>query len=181
MYFNKQEEKAKHMKACNSLFDFLGRHKKTLLLIFVVSTSTLLISSAISIWLSDFHNLTVPTVGTIKTIGVEAYWDQDTENKTETINWDTMWPGLTKNFTLYIRSVSNVKTVLHMNITNVTPSPVSEYLNVTWNYNGAILNPDEVIEVTLFLSASNDVSFTQYLITNKVTDFNFEIHFVAHE
>ena len=169
------------MKAFKALFDFLRRYKKTLMLIFVVSTSTLLVSSAISIWLSDFHNLTVPTVGTIRTIGVEAYWDQGTENKTETINWDTMWPGLTKNFTLYIRSVSNVETILHMEITNVIPSPVSEYLNVTWNYNGTIIDTDEVIEVTLFLSASNDISFTQYLVTNKVTDFSFEIHFIAQE
>ncbi|TRZ53934.1 MAG: hypothetical protein D4S01_00415 [Dehalococcoidia bacterium] len=169
------------MKLFNSLFALLRQHKKTLLLILIVSTATILISSAISIWLSNFHNLTLPTIGTIKTIGVEAYWDPNCENKTETIDWDTVWPGSTKNVTLYIRSVSNVKTALHLNTSNITPSNISEYLNLSWNYDGTPLNPDGIIPVTLFLSASSDKSFSRYLIANNVTDFSIDIHVVAYE
>jgi len=169
------------MKPFNSLFALLRRHKKTLLLIVIVSTVTLLISSAISMWLTNFHNLSLPTIGTIKTIGVEAYWDPNCENKTEILDWATMWPGSTKNVTLYIRSVSNVKTSLHLNTSNINPANISEYLNLSWNYNGSLLNPDETIQVTLFLSASGDTSFTRYLIANKVTDFNIDIHIVAYE
>ncbi len=169
------------MKHFNSLFTFLLQHKKSLLLIVIVSTTTVLISSAISIWLSDFHNLTLPTIGTIKTIGVEAYWDPNCENKTETIDWNTLWPGTTKNVTLYIRSVSNVKTAIHLHTSNITPANVSEYLNLSWNYDGTPLNPSEVIQVTLFLSASDDKSFSRYLINNYVTYFNIDIHIVASE
>ena len=169
------------MKLFNFLFNFLHQHKKTLLLILIVSTATVLISSAISIWLSDFHNLTLPTVGTIKTIGVEAYWDPNCENKTETIDWNTVWPGSTKNVSLYIRSVSNVKTTLHLYASNITPANVSEYLNLSWDYDGTPLNTDEIIQVTLFLSASDDKSFSRYLIDNDVTDFNIDIHIVAYE
>jgi len=169
------------MKLFNSLFTLFRRHKKNLLLILIVSTATILISSAVSIWLSNFHNLSLPTIGTIKTIGVEAYWDSNLENKTETIDWDTVWPGSTKNVTLYMRSVSNVKTTLHLNTSNINPANVSEYLNLSWNYDGSLLNPDEIIQVTLFLSASGDKSFTRYLIANEVTDFSIDIHIVAHE
>jgi len=169
------------MKLFNFLFNFLHQHKKTLLLVLIVSTATVLISSAISIWLSDFHNLTLPTVGTIKTIGVEAYWDPNCENKTETIDWNTVWPGSTKNVSLYIRSVSNVKTTLHLYASNITPANVSEYLNLSWDYDGTPLNTDEIIQVTLFLSASDDKSFSRYLIDNDVTDFNIDIHIVAYE
>jgi len=169
------------MKLFNSPFALLRRHKKTLLLILIVSTTTVLISSAISMWLSNFHNLTLPTIGTIKTIGVEAYWDPNCENKTETIDWDTIWPGSTKNVTLYIRSVSNIKTVIHLNTSNITPANVSEYLNLSWNYNGTPINPNEIIQVTLFLSASGDDSFARYLFTNKVKDFSLDIHIVAYE
>jgi hypothetical protein len=168
------------MKLFNSLFVLLREHKKTLLLMLVVSTATTLISSAVSIWLSNTHNLSLPTIGTIKTIGVEAYWDSNLENKTETIDWDTVWPGTTKNVTLYIRSVSNVKTVLHLNTSNIIPANVSEYLNLSWNYDGTPLNPAETIQVTLFLSTSGDKSFTRYLITNEVTDFSIDIHIVAY-
>jgi len=169
------------MKLFNFFFTFLRQHKKTLLLILIVSTATVLISSAISIWLSDFHNLTLPTMGNIKTIGVEAYWDPNCENKTVTIDWSTVWPGSTKNVTLYIRSVSNFKTTLHLNTSNITPAKVSEYLNLSWNYNGTPLNPNEIIQVTLFLSASGDKSFIRYLINNDVTDFNIDIHIIAYE
>jgi len=169
------------MKLFNFFFTFLRQHKKTLLLIVIVSTTTVLTSSAISIWLSDFHNLTLPTIGNIKTIGVEAYWDPNCENRTETIDWNTVWPGSTKNVTLYIRSVSNVKTTLHLNTSNITPANISEYLNLSWDYDGTPLNPNEIIQVTLFLSASDDKSFSRYLIDNDVTDFNIDIHIVSYE
>ena len=169
------------MKFFNSFLVTLRRHKKSLLLILIVSTATMLISSAISIWLSDFHNLTLPTIGNIKTIGVEAYWDPNCENRTETIDWNTVWPGSTKNVTLYIRSVSNVKTTLHLNTSNITPANISEYLNLSWDYDGTPLNPNEIIQVTLFLSASDDKSFSRYLIDNDVTDFNIDIHIVSYE
>jgi hypothetical protein len=169
------------MKLFNSLFTLLRQHKKTLLLILVVSTATILISSAVSIWLSNFHNLTLPTIGTIKTIGVEAYWDPSLENKTETIDWDTIWPGSTKNVTLYIRSVSNVKTSLHLNTSSINPANISEYLNLSWNYDGTPLNPNGIIQVTLFLSASGNNSFNRYLIANDVTAFSIDIYIVASE
>jgi hypothetical protein len=169
------------MNFLSSLFALLSRNKKTLLLIFVVSTITLLISSVISIWLSNFHNLTVPTIGTIKTVGVEAYWDPNRENKTETIDWGTLWPGLTRNVTLYIRSVSNVKTTLNLNTSDIVPADISEFLDLSWDYSGTVINPDGIIQVTLFLSTTRDESLIYYLITNDVTNFSLDIHIVAHE
>jgi len=169
------------MKPLNSLLALLRRHKKTLLLILIVSTATILISSSISILFSRFSNLTLPGIGTIKTIGVEAYWDPNCENKTETIDWGTMWPGSSKNVTLYIRSVSNIKTILHLNISNVNPAVISEYLNLSWNYDGTLLNPGGIIQVTLFLSASQSEAFSRYLVANDVKDFSIDIHIVAGE
>ena len=169
------------MEIFNSLFALLYRHKKTLLLILLVSTATILISSAVSIWLSNFHNLTLPTIGTIKTIGVEVYWDSNLQNKTEIIDWNTVWPGTTKNATLYIRNVSNVKTTLHLNTSNIDPANISEYLNLSWNYDGSPLNPNETIQVTLFLSASDDILFISYIIANELTAFNLDIQIAAYE
>jgi len=169
------------MKLINSIFSFFRRQKKKLLLIVIVSTAAILISSVVSIWLSNFHNLTLPTIGTIKTVGVEAYWDPNCENKTETIDWETLWPGSTKNITLYIQSVSNVKTTLHLSTSNVNPANISEYLNLSWNYDGTPLNPKETIQLTLFLSTFGDESFIQYLIDNEVTEFSIDIYIIASE
>lgn len=174
-------QKEKTMKAFSSFFALFCRHKKTLLLIFVVSTATTLISSAIAIWLSNFHNMTLPTIGTIRTIGVEAYWDTNLENRTETIDWGTISPGVTKNVTLYIRSVSNVKTTLHIFESDVSPSKISNYLDLSWDYDGALLDPGEIIPVTLFLSASPSKNFMYYLVDSNVKTFSINIHLVAEE
>jgi hypothetical protein len=176
-----KDKTVKPMKVFNSLFTLFRQQKKNLLLILIVSTVTILLSSAISIWLSDFHNLTLPTIGTIKTIGVEAYWDPNCENKTETIDWGTMWLGSIKNVTLYIRSVSNVKTTLNLTTSDLNPASISAYVNLSWNYEGIPLNPDETIQLTLSLSTSTDKSFILYLINNDVTDFSIDIHIVVYE
>jgi hypothetical protein len=68
---------------------FLRSYKKTLLLILIVAAASLLITTAISILLSRITKLHIPSLGTIRTIGVEAYWDPNCENKTEAIDWGT--------------------------------------------------------------------------------------------
>jgi len=169
------------MNRFHSFIAFFRSSKKTILLMLIVALLSIAVTTTISIMLSNIHNLTIPSLGNIKTIGVEAYWDPNCENKTETIDWGIMWPGSSKNVTLYIRSVSNVKTTLHLSTSDLNPADISEYINLSWNYEGSRLNPDEVIQVTLFLSASIDDSFSYYLIDNKVKDFSIDIHIVAGE
>jgi len=149
--------------------------KKTLLLIAATAATTILISTLIAIWLTKTTTINVPSLGTIITLGVEAYWDQNLTNKTQTINWGTIYLGSTQNATLYIRSISNIETTLNLNTTNWNPTNLSNYMNLTWNYNGTTIHPNQVIQVTLTLSAPPSISFIQYLITNDIKQFNFDI------
>ncbi len=158
---------------------FLNRSKRTLILIIIVALTSVAVTTTISILLSKTTNLTVPSLGTVKTIGVEVYWDQNRENKTEEINWDEMWVGSSKNMTLYIQSVSNYKITINLNVTDWNPANVSDYTNVSWDYNGTPLNPGETIQVTLTLSVPSSPSFVRYLIDEKVQNFSFDIHIVA--
>ncbi len=68
------------------LIAFLNCSKKILLLIVIVAIVSVTVSTTIAVMLSKTSNLTVPSLGTVKTIGVETYWDQNRENKTEEIN-----------------------------------------------------------------------------------------------
>lgn len=149
--------------------------KKKVLLIITVATITFLLNSAVSIWLSEVTNLEIPSIGTIKTIGVEAYWDQTHTNKTEVINWHNIWLGSSKNVTLYVRSISNIKTVLQINATNWSPTNISNNMDLSWNYNEATIDPGEVIQVTITLSTIPSKSFVEYLISNNVKEFSFDI------
>ena len=158
---------------------FLNRSKKTLFLIFIVALASVALTTTISIMLSKTSNFTLPSLGTVKTIGVEVYWDQNLENKTETINWDEVWVGSSKNVTVYIRSISNSQIILNLNATDWNPTDVSDYMNLSWDYNGTLLNPGETIPVMLTLSIPSSYSFVNYLIDNDVQNFNVDIHIIA--
>jgi hypothetical protein len=163
----------------HSFIAFLGSSKKTVLLILIVAAASIVITTTISMLLSKIDNLYVPSLGTIKTIGVEAYWDSSCENKTETIDWGTIWPGSTKNVSFYLLSISNFEAILNLYTTNWNPANISDFMDLSWNYNGTLLNPGEIIPVTLTLSASSSDSFIRYLIDNDVKVFSFDIHIVA--
>lgn len=158
---------------------FLNRSKKTLFLILIVALASVALTTTISIMLSKTSNFTLPSLGTVKTIGVEVYWDQNLENKTETINWDEVWVGSSKNVTVYIRSISNYQIILNLNATDWNPADVSDYMNLSWDYNGTLLNPGETIPVMLTLSIPSSYSFVNYLIDNDVQNFNVDIHIIA--
>jgi hypothetical protein len=160
-------------------FDFLSKFphpsKKTVLLILVVVAVTLLLSAAISVLLSKVTKLRVPSVGNVITIDFEVYWDENCENETKRVDWGKISPGSSKNVTFYLRSISNVDTKPDLNTTNWNPANVSNYMNLLWNYNGTPIKPHQVVQVTLSLSLSSSYSFIDYLITNNVKEFSFDI------
>jgi hypothetical protein len=168
-------------------FDFLSKFshpsKKTVLLILVVAAVTLLLSAAIAVWLRKVSYLNIPSVGNVITLGVEAYWDENCKNNTEEVNWGIIRLGSSKNVTLYLRSKSNVDAKLNLNTTNWSPANVSNYMNLSWNYNEKPIKhaPPEVIQVTLTLSASSSYFFSEYLVTNNVKEFSFDIIIYASE
>jgi len=158
---------------------FLNCSKKTLLLIVIVAIASVTLTTTISILLSKNMNLTVPSLGTVKTIGVEVYWDQNLENRTEKINWDEIWVGASENKTVYIRSISNYQIALNLNATDWEPNNISDYMDLSWDYNGTILNPGESIKVELTLTINYSEAFVKYLIAEEVQNFNVDIHFIA--
>jgi len=147
----------------------------------IVAAITLLLSSGLSIWLSKTTDLKILSIGTVKTIGVEAYWDQNLKNKTEVIDWDIIWLGSSKNVTIFLRSISNVKTLLQLNVTNWNPGNISKYMILSWSYNGTPVEPGEVIQVTITLSAPPSKPFIEYMLVNDVKEFTFDIVIRATE
>jgi len=179
------------MKSLSSfLTKFPRPSKKTVLLILTVAAITLLLSALISMWLSKFYNLHVPSVGTLRITGVEAYGGDikfDEQGK-QYINWSTIYPGASENRSLYLRSKSNVETILNLTTANWTfydPEDKivigfnASYINLGWDYNDTLISPNEEIYVTLTLKASVEGSFINDLIINKVEKFSFDILITA--
>lgn len=177
------------------LIKFSHPSKKTVLLVFAVAATTILLSALISMWLSRVTNLKVPSLGTITTVGVEPYWNENLTDKVdvdEKIDWGTLRLGSSSNITIYLLSISNIETTLNLTQANLTfydtdevtiqpAANISDYMNLSWNYNGSIVNPGDVIQVTLALSASYSRDFVIYLIENDVRSFSLDIHIYTTE
>jgi len=165
----------------HSFFVFLKSSYKILFLVAIVAIISVASTTLVSILLSESDSeVYLPSLGTIKTIDVEIYWDPNGENKRETLSWDEIKTG-TVNTTVYVKSVSNFRVTLNLNITDWNPVEISDYLTISWDYNGTLINPGEIIPVTMTLSASSSDDFINYLVENEINRFDVVIHIVASD
>jgi len=173
----------------DSFVRFLRSSKRTTVLVVFIVVTTLIITSLISLWLDKVTNLDLPSVGTIRTLGVEAYWDQDLTDKIdqeEKIDWGTIWLASSQNISIYLRSISNFETTLHLTMANLTfynsnqtslypPIDISNHMNLDWTYSKTKVRPGEILRVTLILETRISDSFILYLIDNDARRFSFDI------
>ena len=110
---------------------------------------------------------TIPSLGKITAYGVGIYWDSNCTENVTSIDWGVAEPGLTKNVTIYIRNEGNTHTILYLNTTNWYPQEASNYITLSWDYNGEAIEPNQVVQVTLTLSISSNIE--------GITTFRFDI------
>jgi hypothetical protein len=163
------------------LSDFLFSSKTRASLLVFVIVGSIAATTAISMVLTNHGNLTVSSVGSLKTVGVEAYWDHGCKTKVVRIDWGEIYPGSSSSVTLYIKNISNIETTLYLTMSNLMPSAISNYVTLYWDYSGMRLTPGQVIGVTLFLSVSGDNSLISYLTSFSDTSFTLDIQIAVHE
>lgn len=175
-----------------SVVIFFRNSKKTILTIIVVATITLVLTTSVSMFLNKTTNLRFPSIGTIYTIGVKAYWDEALENETREVSWGTVHVGSSTSVTLYVKSISNVKTILELSSGNWVflnssdmivygPNNDNPYINLTCDYNNTVLNIGESIPIKLTLTIAESPTFVEFLINNDIKKFTFEINISAVE
>jgi hypothetical protein len=110
---------------------------------------------------------TITNTGSVKGVGVGVYWDADCTNSVDSIDWGFLEPGETTNVSIYIKNEGNIAVVLNMTTDNWSPVSASDYIILTWNREGYLLDADSVVQSVLTLSVSPDIS--------EVTSFSFDI------
>ena len=103
----------------------------------------------------------IPSVGNVKALGVEVYWDAACTEQCTLIDWGYFVPGETKNVTVYIKRIGNVNATLWLLSDNWNPENASEYFNLTWNREGYLMTED-VIDATITLTLLNETYFTSF-------------------
>jgi hypothetical protein len=188
---SKIEKKESALRKIVARLRFLKVSYKLLVLVAIVAILSVAGSALVAILLSGSDSeIYLPSVGTIKTIGVETYWDQNGENKIEALTWDEIkiekdeWDEITMepiSTTVYVKSVSNFRVTMNIFLTDWSPEEISDYLTVSWDYEGEEMDPGDIIPVTLTLSASSTDDFIDYILENNTQSFSVSIHFVATE
>jgi len=95
--------------------------------------------------------------GKVKTVGVVIYSDSSISDPLYSVDWGNLEPGAEKSIECYIQNTGDVASLLTLEIDNLSPAEAANYITLTWDYDGQTLNVDEVIQVTLTLTISENI------------------------
>jgi hypothetical protein len=149
----------------------LGKRNK----IIELSSAILLCAVATSIFGAALSNLQAGRTGhnpkSAKKVGVGIYWDPACTNRTSSISWGILDPGSNQTVNVYIRNEGSAVETLSKTTQNWNPSNASTYMSLTWNYANQTLSINQVIQVSLTLAVSSNVT--------GINNFNFDMTIVA--
>jgi len=110
---------------------------------------------------------TIGSIGTVMAINVEVYWDQEGTQVVDQIDWGNLEPGQSVDKTIYIKNTGNAALTLTMTYSGWVPLEAGNYITLSWDNEGATVDPDGVVAAVLTLSVSNSIS--------GITNFSFNI------
>jgi len=110
---------------------------------------------------------TIPSSGTVTTVNVGVYLDEQCTQNCTSINWGGVYPDDAINRTVYVKNTGAVPITLSITDGNWDPIDASDYLTLTWDKQGEVLEVDNSVPANLTLSVASD--------TGDLTAFNFNI------
>ena len=123
--------------------------------------------SIVFLFAATSNSFSVRSFGSIKTVNVGVYWDVNCSVVVTHLDWGVVEPGGSGNKVCFVRNEANVPIELSLFTENWSPLNASEFLGLTWSYDGAFLEVDEAVQVTFTLAVSSEVF--------GFTDFSFDI------
>jgi len=115
---------------------------------------------------------TISNTGTLRlSLGIGVYQDAGFTDTMTAIDWGSLAPRGAKTYSVYIRNEGISALTLSMSVSNWNPSSASNYLTLTWNYDGQTINAGEAVQVTFTLTVSANVT--------GISNFSFNINLVG--
>lgn len=133
-----------------------------------------LASEAISVQLSTLR-LIGSRGNVISPPNIGIYWDSNATNTVTFIDWGSVELGSMRNVTLFIRNEGNRAVTLSLNASGWEPAGTSEYMNLTWDYDGTEIQPMGMILTTITLTSASSPEIVRYIIAYDIKQFNFVI------
>jgi len=99
----------------------------------------------------------IHSTGSIKALGLGVYRDPQCVNATSSLDFGSLEPGFSKNFTLYLRNEGNSPLTLNMTWKNWNPLNAANYITLAWNREGQQIVQNEVISFVITVSVSSSI------------------------
>lgn len=117
------------------------------------------------------NQATVGHDGKVKGIGIDLYEDESLLIPWEHQSWGLVEPNETYSKDFWAHNTGNSPVTLELLIDNWYPTNASDYLEVTWSYNNEVIEPDEALALTMYLSVDPSIE--------GIEDFSFDTTIIA--
>ena len=119
---------------------------------------------------------TLSSTGSIQiqtTAGIGVYSNFECTIPQTSMSWGTLDPGGSQNVVCYIKNEGSSPSTLSMYASNWDPESLatSNYLVLSWNYDGHSISPDDSVQVTFTLTVDASIE--------GITNFSFDITIVG--
>ena len=104
-------------------------------------------------------------------IDIDVFCDIGCSEVMSEVEWGSLQPGSSIERTIFIRNSGEHAVMLTLTSDNWSPALASDYLTLSWDYDGGDIDAGQVVEVTLVLSISSSIS--------GVNGFSFDIVLVG--
>jgi hypothetical protein len=111
--------------------------------------------------------LTLRTSGVVASASLGVYSDSSCAQSLTAVGWGTIDPGTSVVRTFYVKNTGSIGLRLSMTTTNWNPPSANGPVVVTWNQEGTLLSPNQIVLATVTLSVSTS--------TGSITDFGIDI------
>lgn len=109
----------------------------------------------------------IPSIATLKVVGVGVYEDAACTVEVTQIDWGILEPGDTVTVEGYIKNLSNVPITMTLQTEDWSPVNASNFISLSWDYDGSKIPVDSSIPVTLTLDVD--------AATSGISSFSFTI------
>jgi hypothetical protein len=94
----------------------------------------------------------IPNLATLKVVGIGVYEDPGCTVSVAQIEWGMVEPEDRATFDTYIKNESNVPITLTIYTEDWSPANASNFISLSWDYNGSEILVDDSIPVAFVLN-----------------------------
>ena len=116
---------------------------------------------------------TIPSNGTVTTVNVGVYTNSECTENCTSISWGAIYPGNSTSVTVYVKNTGTKQITLSMTANSWVPEDADDYLTLSWDQQGTVLDADDSVSANLTLTADRD--------TGDLADFSFDIVITGSE